>query len=251
MKIVSLSDFSRAALVLSLGAGMGLTSCISLESPSGRGPDWAANLKARSEAKKAAKAAQNGTAVPGAAPASNGGYVTTADGTVVPVPAAPASSSSSGGYKFFGTVNPGGAPDMPKRPSYEQSGRRPIIRESEEANKQALRQDLSAPQQAVIYDKKTGYPVNQSTATGYEDNALPLPRHGGGESSGGFAEAPRTPASAPPLTMDPKDIMTGTRGSNYGRVRSPYPPYLELDSAGLLPGALARDPATGKVFRVP
>ncbi|WP_038170162.1 hypothetical protein [Verrucomicrobium sp. BvORR106] len=50
---------------------------------------------------------------------------------------------------------------------------------------------------------------------------------------------------------DPKDIKTATRAKTPGRVKSPYPPYTELDVSGLNPGSLAKDPTTGKVFRIP
>jgi hypothetical protein len=34
-------------------------------------------------------------------------------------------------------------------------------------------------------------------------------------------------------------------------VKSPFPPYGELDVTGLASGSLAKDPVSGKVFRVP
>jgi hypothetical protein len=36
-----------------------------------------------------------------------------------------------------------------------------------------------------------------------------------------------------------------------GRVKSPYPPYPELDVTGLPSGSLAKDPVSGKIFRLP
>jgi hypothetical protein len=45
--------------------------------------------------------------------------------------------------------------------------------------------------------------------------------------------------------------LTGTRTTKAGLVKSPYPPYNELDVTGLPTGSLAMDPTTGKVFRVP
>lgn len=53
------------------------------------------------------------------------------------------------------------------------------------------------------------------------------------------------------VKTDPKDIKTATRAKTPGRVKSPYPPYTELDVSGLNPGSLAKDPTTGKVFRIP
>lgn len=45
--------------------------------------------------------------------------------------------------------------------------------------------------------------------------------------------------------------LTGSKTTKEGRVKSPYPPYNELDVTGLPAGSLAMDPTTGKVFRVP
>jgi len=43
----------------------------------------------------------------------------------------------------------------------------------------------------------------------------------------------------------------GSIGSEPGRVKSPYPPYNELDITGLDSGQLAIDPTTDQIFRVP
>jgi hypothetical protein len=51
--------------------------------------------------------------------------------------------------------------------------------------------------------------------------------------------------------LDPKDIPTATKGSKPGRVKLPFPPYNELDVSGMPSGSLAKDPSTGKVFRLP
>ena len=45
--------------------------------------------------------------------------------------------------------------------------------------------------------------------------------------------------------------MVGSKTAKPGRVKSPYPPYNELDVTGLSSGSLAMDPTTQKVFRVP
>lgn len=58
------------------------------------------------------------------------------------------------------------------------------------------------------------------------------------------------PETGAPKT-DPRDIKTATRAKTPGRVKSPYPPYTELDVSGLNPGSLAKDPTNGKVFRIP
>ncbi len=48
-----------------------------------------------------------------------------------------------------------------------------------------------------------------------------------------------------------KDIPVADKTSKPGRVKVPFPPYNELDVSGLTPGSLAKDPSSGKVFRVP
>ena len=58
--------------------------------------------------------------------------------------------------------------------------------------------------------------------------------------------------SPQPLTKEAgKEYPMGTPGSQAGRVKSPYPPFRELDATGLAKGSLAMDPVSGKVFRVP
>lgn len=245
---------ARLAFVYGMALAGGLSSCIGLQSPSGQGPQWAARMKANSDARKAQQAqARSGGVGPGAI----AGPAVGPDG--VPLPGQPAlppgsagggayaaqpgASQDSGGSGFFGVLNGGDAPDIPQRPKYDQGSRREPIREGSTT---LLRQEV-APMDPVHLDKKTGYPTRQ-VATGYED--LPLPREGAQVGAQMPASA-IVPAPVAPVAMDPKDIRTGTRSATFGRVRSPYPPYLELDSSGVLPGSLARDPATGKVFRIP
>ena len=60
---------------------------------------------------------------------------------------------------------------------------------------------------------------------------------------------PSTPATPP--AGNNSATLTGSRTGKDGRVKSPYPPYNELDVSGLPTGSLAMDPTTGKVFRVP
>ncbi len=56
----------------------------------------------------------------------------------------------------------------------------------------------------------------------------------------------------PPTTVQSGDAtLIGSKTARAGRVKSPYPPYQELDVTGLPTGSLAMDPTTGKVFRVP
>lgn len=44
---------------------------------------------------------------------------------------------------------------------------------------------------------------------------------------------------------------TATKTGKPGRVKVPFPPYRELDVSGMPSGSLARDPTSGKIFRVP
>ena len=244
---------NASSFLTSIVCGLALASCIGLQSPSGQGPQWAARMKANSDARKA----QQAQAQAGGAGVVPGQVALGPDG--VPLPGQPAlppgaarggayvaqtgATQDSGGSGFFGNLNNGDAPDIPQRPKYDQGSRRAPITESSTT---LLRQEV-APMEPVHFDKKTGYPIRQME-TGYE--TLPLPRDGAPVGAQRPASS-TAPAPAQPVPMDPADIKTGTRSSTFGRVRSPYPPYLELDSGGVLPGSLARDPATGKVFRIP
>jgi len=60
-----------------------------------------------------------------------------------------------------------------------------------------------------------------------------------------------TPSKTKVTTSENSEILTGTRTSKTTRVKSPYPPYNELDVSGLPSGSLAQDPTTQKIFRVP
>lgn len=71
-------------------------------------------------------------------------------------------------------------------------------------------------------------------------------------------EQPLPPAAVEPPAPEKSSqrpstdsVPTATRGSKPGRVRVPFPPYNELDVSGMASGSLAKDPATGKVFRLP
>ncbi len=53
---------------------------------------------------------------------------------------------------------------------------------------------------------------------------------------------------APPLGQVPTAVRVGNRP---GLVETPFPPYGQLDVSGMASGSLARDPVSGKLFRVP
>ena len=65
------------------------------------------------------------------------------------------------------------------------------------------------------------------------------------------SESIRTTSITPKAPAESKNVPSGTRTSKSMRVKSPYPPYNELDVSGLPSGSLAMDPTTQKVFRVP
>ena len=54
-----------------------------------------------------------------------------------------------------------------------------------------------------------------------------------------------------PASENKDDYPLGTKGHTSGFVKSPFPPYNELDARGMVSGTLAKDPTTGKIFRVP
>jgi hypothetical protein len=53
------------------------------------------------------------------------------------------------------------------------------------------------------------------------------------------------------VAEEKKQFLVGTKTNVPGRVKSPYPPYQELDVSDLPSGSLALDPTTNKVFEVP
>jgi len=60
-----------------------------------------------------------------------------------------------------------------------------------------------------------------------------------------------TQTSLPASPMKSGEILTATPSKKANRVKSPYEPYTELDATGLTSGSLAKDPVSGKVFRIP
>ena len=55
----------------------------------------------------------------------------------------------------------------------------------------------------------------------------------------------------PPQPQPKKEYPTAETTGTAGRVISPYAPYNVIDVEGFKPGALAKDPSNGKIFRVP
>lgn len=62
---------------------------------------------------------------------------------------------------------------------------------------------------------------------------------------------PPPSAVSPPAKSNAASAPTAIRTNRPGRVKSPYPPHNELDVTGMASGSLAKDPATGQIFRVP
>ena len=57
--------------------------------------------------------------------------------------------------------------------------------------------------------------------------------------------------SQPTVKSEPAKFFPSATFLSYGKVKSPFAPYNTLDVDGLSTGSLARDPSTGKIFRVP
>ncbi|TLD70603.1 hypothetical protein FEM03_12875 [Phragmitibacter flavus] len=72
-----------------------------------------------------------------------------------------------------------------------------------------------------------------------------------GSSTASTSPSTSNPSPAPAPTPAASGPPTGTKTDKPGRVKSPYPPFNELDVTGLSTGSLAMDPTTQKVFRVP
>jgi hypothetical protein len=85
-------------------------------------------------------------------------------------------------------------------------------------------------------------PQAPSTAPGGAGTETPIPPS--------KVEVP-DPGKGSPSKPDTSEVPTATRGSKPGRVKLPFPPYSELDVSGMPSGSLARDPTSGKVFRIP
>jgi hypothetical protein len=50
---------------------------------------------------------------------------------------------------------------------------------------------------------------------------------------------------------DTKNVPVAAKSSKPGRVKLPFPPYSELDVSGMPSGSLAKDPTSGRIFRIP
>lgn len=59
------------------------------------------------------------------------------------------------------------------------------------------------------------------------------------------------PSPQPAVKTEAPKVFPSAIFLSYGRAKSPYAPYNTLDVEGLPSGSFARDPSTGKIFRVP
>jgi len=113
-----------------------------------------------------------------------------------------------------------------------------------------------ATKESLPKEPDTGATASNTPPPGAPKTA-DLPHAKKGKGDNGVAEAspnaPKDPAKekAPAEASDKDQYPMGTRTARAGFVHSPYPPYQELDATGMTPGSIARDPITGKIFRVP
>ncbi|MBB5350460.1 hypothetical protein HNR46_000684 [Haloferula luteola] len=88
---------------------------------------------------------------------------------------------------------------------------------------------------------------NQRRQRDYDRYGIPAPENGSGEAYAPQQSPPSQSAPAPTPSSYPTANPSGTPG----QVVSPYPPYKKIDVTGFSSGQLAKDPTSGKIFRVP
>lgn len=108
------------------------------------------------------------------------------------------------------------------------------------------------PAAGPVEPKRPSFPVSQAASGSLGDvvgkswQQSPPP---GGASPTGTPTTDSAPAQTSGSNAESPTLIGSP--TTAGRVKSPYPPYNELDVTGLPSGSLATDPTTGKVFRVP
>lgn len=127
-------------------------------------------------------------------------------------------------------------------PSQPQSKGGLFSRKSEQPKKE-VEESLpeSKPQKTTNPKTVTETPRNNPPAETPKEKETVVASNNAAKDKGADSPAPASTGST----------LTGTRTTKAGLVKSPYPPYNELDVTGLPTGSLAMDPTTGKVFRVP
>jgi len=101
-------------------------------------------------------------------------------------------------------------------------------------------------------------PLDDEPQYDEEGNVVATPGQGGpGSTPPPDVTDPEPPPSSyktPPVKPEKPNTSnapTAQKGSVPGRVKNPFKPNEEIDVTGFPSGSLAKDPATGKVFRVP
>jgi hypothetical protein len=113
------------------------------------------------------------------------------------------------------------------------------------------------PSKAIgTVQKKFDHAPPSVTKTTSSENATPPEKMLIGGKLAAPADLPSAKsAKEPPKTNSPaaegKNYPLASRAEKPGFLKSPFEPFNELDATGLASGTLARDPTTGKVFRVP
>ena len=115
-------------------------------------------------------------------------------------------------------------------------------------NEPAREADPNPPSNTAQTNKNTFTRPEQTPPSKSEEEAKTTP------TTNSTPAPPRSASettSTKPAATGNKETLTATHGSKPGRVKSPYAPFSELDVTGLSSGALAMDPTTNRVFRVP
>ncbi len=155
----------------------------------------------------------------------------------------------------------GVAPTMPKSiqkpspssnktataPTKSSTGKRPPVETEEPKTTKTKSTATTTPPEkknAVVKNttpEKKSSPENKPLKNNTADaSTIPEPKSTG-----------KSENSTLPKVSQEQSVLTGSKTSKAGRVKSPYPPYNELDVSGLSTGSLALDPTTQKVFKVP
>ena len=86
---------------------------------------------------------------------------------------------------------------------------------------------------------------NEARRRDYERYGIPPNQGGGNPPPPGYQNPP------PPRAGADGEYPTATWTEVPNQVRSPYPPHGKIDVTGFRSGQLAKDPKTGRIFRVP
>jgi hypothetical protein len=168
-----------------------------------------------------------------------------------PVPAKPIKGGKTGGAarkRPTAPVNPDPRLLQPKKSS---STKTPNVLPTDGSSRPGHRP--TPPPDSLKPDSappKSAPPSPDADASGKNQNPAESPA-----AAPPAADAPSQPKETEnaPVVARPEKIIypVATPTKRLGRVKSPYPPNSELNVTGLNPGSLARDPVSGKIFRLP